>query len=147
MSATSRTSDPRRARHETATCASTHARKSPASASSILVFILIRYMWNKNSLGSEIPIVVFLLRLRIGRGVWFRRLGGQHVDRVLIRRVNIRLRRRNYDLDFVLVRARLHDTEIGRYLVVTLRTPGDIAAQYEYGSREHDDQISKAMRQ
>ena len=82
----------------------------------------------RHSLGSEAPVVVLLLRLRVRFGLGLRRLRGQHVDGILVRRVNVRLRCRDGHLDLVLVRTRLHNAEICRNLVVTLRTPGDITA-------------------
>ena len=88
----------------------------------------IGYMRNGHVLCPETLVVVLLLRLRIGLGLYFRWLSGQHMDGVLISRVNVRLRRGHYDLDFVAFPGGLDDAQISGYLVVTLRAPGDVTA-------------------
>ena len=93
------------------------------TAISHLMYDQIGYMRNGHVLCPETLVVVFLLRLRIGFGLDFRWLSGQHMDGVLISRVNVRLRCGHRDLDFVLVRTCFHDSEICRDFVVALRTP------------------------
>jgi hypothetical protein len=51
------------------------------------------------------------------------------MNSVLIRSIEIVLCRRNGDFDFVLVLACRYHAEVGRNLVVALRTPGHIAAK------------------
>ena len=75
------------------------------------------------ALCPEIPVVVFLLRLWIGLGLLLRRLRGQHVNCVLICRVNVRLRCRHRDLDLVLIGPSFDHAEICGDLVVALRAP------------------------
>ena len=70
----------------------------------------IKYMWNGNALCPETLVVVFLLRLRVGLRLLLWRLRGQQMDGILVRRVNVRLRGRHHDLDFVLVGPSLDDT-------------------------------------
>ena len=91
-----------------------------------------RRMSNRSdALRSKVPVVILLLRRRVRLGFLFWWLGRQHVDRVFIRGVDVRLGGRHGHLDFVRVLARLDDAKICIDLVVALRTPRNIAGREE----------------
>ena len=82
----------------------------------------------QNPLRPKIPIIILLHRRLVHLMFLLRRLRAQHMYRVLIRRVDIRLGRRYGNFDFVLVACcGFDDTEVGADFVVAFGSPGDVA--------------------
>ena len=69
-------------------------------------------------------VIIFLRRFLVDLCLFLGRLRLQHVDRVLVHCIQVFLLRWHRDLDFVCVLGYLHNTEIGRNLVIALRSPG-----------------------
>ena len=83
---------------------------------------------SQHVLRPEITIVILLCGCLIHRFVLFGWLGRQHMYRVLIHRVDVRLGSRYGHLDGVLAFVCLDNPQVRADLVITLRAPGHIAA-------------------
>jgi hypothetical protein len=82
---------------------------------------------SNHSLRPKTPIIILLYCGWVWLTLLLRRLRPEDMDRVFIRRVQIRLGCGDRDLDFVLVLARGDNAEVGADLVVALSTPGYVA--------------------
>ena len=80
----------------------------------------------QNILRPEIPIEIFLFGCRIHLFLLFGWLGRQHVYRVLVHRVDVRLGSWYGHLDSVLAFVRLDNAQIRADLIIALRAPRNV---------------------
>jgi hypothetical protein len=82
-----------------------------------------------NALCSEITIKVLLLRRRVDLLFLLRRLSRQYVYRVLVRSIDILLRRRHRHFHRVIAFARLDHAEVRADFIIAFRSPRHVAAE------------------
>ena len=87
----------------------------------------------KHPLGPKTPIIILLLRALIRFTLHLGRLGIQHVDRILIQRVDILFVRRDFRFHFARLTGRGDGAQVFGDGVVAFRAPGDVVHVCELG--------------
>jgi len=84
-------------------------------------------MERRRELCPEVAIIILLGSCRIHLLLLLRWLGRQHMYRILVRCVDVRLGRRHRHLDRIFSFVRLDNAQVRTDFVISLRTPRNIA--------------------